>query len=213
MKITNRTPIPNRVYRRMVAWCCKQLPIPVSSIVELEIGTHSTGNSGDVKNGYFTHGGRQGLKKFKLRLWLQVENSQEPFSRDQIYTVAFYLAHVDSQLERSSWAGQGTANREANRIAERWEQQRAKLWTDWNRPDLRETVKPVNVGEVLSPEELLQTFRGGKPKKSRKQINAERAKAHLDKWERKLKLAKTKVTKYRRAVRRYVREGVLENAG
>ena len=47
--------------------------------------------------------------------------------------------------------------------------------------------------------------RESKPKPSRQERNAVRAASNLAAWERKLKLAKTKVSKYRKQVRYYER--------
>jgi hypothetical protein len=212
MKITNRTKYPTRALRRMVSWICKQLPFPVSQITELEVGNHSQGNSGTVDPVGYKRTGRLNDRRrnYLLKLWLKEEPA---FTRNAVYTAVFYLAHAEYHNEKSNWTSSAYCQREADRIADRWQAQKQELWTEWSKPDLRETAAPIAVGDVLDPSVLLREMQSnGRPKKSKKQVNAERAQAHLANWERKLKMAQTKVRKYRRQVRRYVREGVLEES-
>lgn len=202
MKLKNTSQVPDRVLRRMIAWVCRKYGLPVRKIQQVEASSCNGGIKGRVSH----HDGK------RWNLSLSICRDIRDANRDLVYTVTWYIAHIQGRIETGTWVRQGSASREARNMSNEFQRQESSLLNEWHKPDLREPVKTVEVGQILTPEELLVSMKTRKTpkKKTRKQTNAERAAKNLKNWERKLKLASTKVKKYRHQVKRYQREGVLE---
>jgi hypothetical protein len=206
MKITeNKSNIPNRAIRRMISWVCRQAKMPVSLIDGVMITRAGTSRTSAHRT-----------CEDKLNLWLKVPPEWRRINDSYlIYSVAWYVC---KERKRQNGGKHGVHWDSADTIQRTAKAKLDELNKSWLKPDKREAPpdKPIEIG-FANPADVLGAFerskweaKKSKAKKSRKQINAERAEKNLRNWERKLKLAQTKVRKYRASVRRYEREGVLE---
>ena len=182
----------------MTAWCCKQVECKASYLKEAEFGKRSRGHF----NGWASRSG--GIRvvigpesSFPYKDGFYPGRSGEAFRsadmNDQlealIAVTAHEVTHIRDYVERPHRSGdERTTQREERLAVEAFRADRDRLVAKWS-------IEPQKAP--------------AKPKKPRKQINAERAEKNLKTWERKLKLAETKVKKYRQQVGRYEREGVL----
>lgn len=102
---------------------------------------------------------------------------------DRLAALVAVTAHELSHLLPGVGSGERRTRHEERKAVEAFEAERESLLEEWSKP----------------------TARVEKPKKSRQEVNADRNAKLLAQWERKLKIAKTKVAKYRRKRRYYER--------
>lgn len=92
-------------------------------------------------------------------------------------------------------------DRAGRRVLAAFEADRERLLAEWN-------AEPLRAAAALAPEPNPEP-QPAAPALSAAQRRAAKAATDLARWERKLKLAKTKVAKYRAKVKRYRKRGVL----
>lgn len=199
MKIKSSLPFEDLFLRRMISWCCGVLEMPVKS-VKLAVFRRSRSSWGGC------------ARQWKNQITVCVgaasdfpcgcgtHRAGEVF-RDQIECLvsvtAHELYHIAAGLRGSahfqSTRGYGRTRGHSSEpvtcrmemlALDRFREQREGLLEHWS--------KPVN--------------RVKAPVKSVLDLRLDRARGNLATWERKLKLASTKVRKYRREVRRRERQ-------
>lgn len=208
MKLSNTTTWSNEFLRRMVSWVCKQLDLPVLQVSRARFRNRKQGCwSGLGGYGYgilvrigpdsafpvepFHYPGRKRDVFLSPRIADRVEAL--------VAITAHELTHVQdgmnecwhtrrarmrgSRRPKRIYGGERRTMVEERRVLELFRENRENLLAQWN--------TPVN--------------RQSKPAMTRAERNEVKARNGLESWERKLKLAKTKVAKYRTKVRRYER--------
>ena len=185
MKLHNSTNYPDYFLRRMVSWCCKEIGLPVRHIREAKFRKggpcHSRGTSAS---------GRAWRRRFVVTHgYADGDDLEKLVMNDLVRTDAHELVHVflfrEGSNTRRSGNG-GGSERETNvymrRVYSAFEIKRDELLAAWNQPPKQRPATP-------------------KPT-----VQEKRAKAvseALARWQRKLKLAQTKVKQYRSKARYY----------
>ena len=199
MKLENTTNVPNYYLRRMISWICKQLEVPVRQVRYAKFGNRShLSYSGHAWSTYILCNTDPRLDKFPAG---RKRSGEGPMDRKHalVCIAAHEICHLATLYReargqkktrrggKSRGGSEAVVRREETRIAELFERNRNTLTELWS-----------------TPPKKLQADR----RKSAVQQREERAAANLARWERKLKLAKTKVAKYRKTVRYYDRRHV-----
>lgn len=202
MKImTKHTGYPSHVVRRASRWAAKQIGLDgkVLRALTIEVGYRRAARwkDGDTWGGWYKHGKRlvQVLLGRNIRYPTPAGHNRseaDRFANDEwevfVKLLAHELEHARCYAITQSWEERARLNHEPRVRAIDWRvllafrEARDTLLADW----LREPAK-----------------RPTKPKPSVVDRRAERAATLLAQWERKLKMAKTKVAKYRRKVNYY----------
>lgn len=215
MKLRNTTEWNDYMLRRMVAWACKQIGLPVSKVKHARFGNRSRGayrGQGGYGYGILVRIGPASAYPVEPHHYPGRTSDAflSPRIADRIEglvaVTAHELTHVREQLarrehsnrrnERVQLHGQAPVPRkrarnserptmfEERRVLELFKASREALLMEWNTPPVEKQKKP---------------------KMTRAERNEETARKKLAEWERKLKLAKTKVSQYKTKVRRYDR--------
>lgn len=193
MKLKNTTDFPLWFLRRMTAWCCRQLgDLKLRDVASVTF-RRSRGAYGGVAR---TH-----RRAITVCVGRPVEFPCESMTHRNghsmkladrvealVWVIAHELAHVMQALQRTGTRQQGghagsemATEWHAKPVVEAFRAQRAALLAAWEEP----------------PAVALR------PKPEPAQLRASKAEADLARWERKLKLAQTKVRKLRRRVLYY----------
>lgn len=168
--------------RRMLSWVAKEVGYPISQLQRAD----------------FCHtkrfwGGTSGLCYGRFRIALRApKRDQGPNTRRGgircndltetiVYVTAHELAHALDYLTCNK-TNEGSAQLQGRKVLESFRLQRDQLVAEWSAPVVEAASRPA-----LKPEH----------------IRAKRAEEMLARWQRKLKLASTKVNKYRRQVNSY----------
>jgi hypothetical protein len=191
MKLKNTTHWPDHFLRRMVAWVCKQVELPARSLKRADFGKRSRG----CFNGYAWY------RSMRIRVVIgpAKEYPVEPFHypgrtndqflspryADQLEGLVGVTAHELQHLHRKAETGHGGGERhtrgEERRIHALFVANRDTLVAEWSAP-------PAAIA---------------KEKPSAQQRRAGKVQSSLERWQRKLKLAQTKVKKLRRQAAYY----------
>jgi hypothetical protein len=202
MKITTKHPgYPSHVVRRATRWAAKHIGLDgkVLRALTIEVGYRKAARwkDGDTWGGWYKHGKRlvQVLLGRNIRYPTPAGHNRseaDRFANDEwevfIMMLSHELEHARCYAITQSWEERARLNSEPRVRAIHWRtllafrEARETLLAEW----LREPVK-----------------RPAKPKPSAVDRRAERAATLLAQWERKFKMAKTKVSKYRRKVNYY----------
>jgi hypothetical protein len=202
MKIMTKHPgYPSHVVRRATRWAAKQIGIDgkVLRSLNIEVGYRKAARwkDGDAWGGWYKHGKRlvQVLLGRNIRYPTPVGHNRseaDRFANDEwevfVMVLAHELEHARCYAAARDYVERKRLNSEPRVRAIHWRtllafrEARETLLADW----LRE-----------------QPQRPAKPKPSVVDRRAERAATLLAQWERKFKMAKTKVAKYRRKVNYY----------
>jgi hypothetical protein len=179
MKLTNTSPYPDHVIRRVVAFACRQLEFPVRGVKKVVARTHG-----------WSYSGRAYLYEGKITLRITHGVDFETF----VYLVGHEVAHLDAYAreqrgaKRTRRGGRGSGGSEplarlcGYNVRDAYLKNRIALAEEWWTPP--------------AP-------RASKPKLSIQEKRHAAALKILAGWERKAALAKTKVVKYRKKVRYY----------
>lgn len=198
MKLANSTDWPNHFLRRMVAWCCRQIDLPPSSVrlatfrnrTTCSYSGHAWGSMRFVvsigPDSRFPTGGH-------LYPGRTDEAYRAPVFADRIECLVAVTAHELTHLREYEQRRRNPAIRTGERrtmhnerrILEQFRAERESLLAVWNE----------------APPERQAT-----PKLSAVERRAAAAEKALAQWQRKLKLAQTKVKKYKTKVRYYDRK-------
>lgn len=174
MKVTSELPNCDKFFlRRMVGWCAKELDIQCKSIVSAEF---------DICKSIYS-GRHQTRGSFKVSIGS--DNSYPITNKKQVFA-----DEIELLVWLSGWMVRGVAAKPKKQLcnaAAAWclkefSNNRAKLVFDW--------CKPEKIKEKAEPLSLIET----------RKKKVERA---LAGWEKKMKLAKTKVAKYRKKLAYY----------
>lgn len=202
MKIETKHPnYPRHVVRRATAWVAKQIGLEGKhrKPLTIEVGYRKSAwyKDGDVWGGWYKHAERrvQVLLGRNVRYPTPAGHNRseaDRFANDEwevfVKLLAHELEHARCYAVSRSWDERARLNHEPRVRAIDWRvllafrESRETLLAEWTQP----------VAE-----------RPAKPKPSVVDRRAERAAKLLSDWERRLKMAKTKVTKYRRKVGYY----------
>lgn len=201
MKLKNTTDFPDYFLRRLVSWCCRQLDYPVRQLRAAEFTKTRHAFCGRawssrrilVRIGEDTN--IDGAPRYpRERKYPDRKYAPTCTLQDRIEALIKVTAHELAHLSR--WNDGVYRNREARvdgmaiAVLEKFRVDRDKLMEAWSE---------------------VPKHREAKPKPSRQEQNAQRAAASLATWERKLKLARTKVAKYKKQVNRYERIAASRN--
>jgi hypothetical protein len=201
MKLRNSTTWPDHFLRRMTAWCCDQLDMPRSYVLAAQFA-----------NSRSKWGGLAYLRQRRMGVRVSAKESDFPETARQpgsdatelladrleclIKVTAHELAHhdqyrlehaerVSNRTRRGGWGGsEGRTQALAFQVLRAFRANREALLAEWSVP----------------PAE-----RQAKPKASIQEKRAAKAQADLDRWQRKAKLAATKIRKLKARVRYYDR--------
>lgn len=199
MKFKNSTDFSDRFLRRMLSWVCREVGYPLRRIRDVEFGNRQTaaysGRAWYSRRILVRVGPEPQFPKRETRpgtnyKWLV--DRTEALVVVTAHEVAHLLQYSDGRIHKLN------DDRRCERDA-RWQESRVLLAFR----DARETL----LAEWSDEPEV-----ESKPKpaaKSKQEKNAEKADAKLREWQRKLKLAQTKVRQYKAKVKRYERLGVL----
>lgn len=194
MKIINTTPFPTPLLRRMTVWACRRVGYQPSRVWEVKFRNRSRGD----------YSGRAFMSR-RIVVSVGPANSfpTQPDTRPGLVGVVFTdqiealvsvtaheLAHL-CQFRDGRWP-KLNANRKTELDA-RWHEQQALEAFRRDRDALLAVWSITPTKRPTESKSSIVDFREAKARKA------------LQKWERKLKLAKTKVAKYRSKVRRYDR--------
>lgn len=197
MKLVNTLDWPDRFIRRMVSWCCRELGLPVRYIREAQFRNTSNAWGGlcygrriGVRVGNASH---FPCKSKRHRNGLQIELADR--TETLVYITAHELAHSANRRDRAAGRRGGWGGTEqytdtlALKVLEAFRANRPALlaaWGDGPEAAPATPVTPPRMAAVIEQREA-------------------KARAAMERWERKLKLAKTKLAKYRAKVKYYER--------
>lgn len=202
MRLKNTTHWPDHFLRRLVAWTCKEIGLPVRSIRLAEFGKRSRG----AFNGRAWSSGRIRIvigpaSAFPVEPHLYPGRTSDAFMSprmaDQteglVAVTAHEVEHIYGYRNRKGKHrhSERFTRGEERRIMDLFRAQRDALLAEWN-----ETQEVV-----------------AKPRRPVQDIRAEKAQKMIAAWERKMKLARTKIAKYKRQVRYYERVAATRTAG
>lgn len=202
MKIEAKHPnYPRHVVRRATAWVAKQIGLESKhrKPLTIEVGYRKSAwyKDGDTWGGWYRHGERrvQVLLGRNVRYPTPAGHNRseaDRFANDEwevfVKLLAHELEHARCYAVSRSWDERARLNHEPRVRAIDWRVLLA--FRECRETLLAEWTQPV-------------ADRPAKPKPSVVDRRAERAAKLLADWERRLKMAKTKVTKYRRKVSYY----------
>ena len=191
MELLNSTDYPNYFLRRLVSWVAKQVDYPVREIRKAEFRNSTE----------YLRSGRAWLHQKRILVRVGPENRfpGHPYNRGGvpewplrrihalIEVTAHELCHLDQERRVPYRGGKRLHRRERE-------------------PNMM--GRDVMIAFLEKEDELMAQWmeppkRAAKPKKSAVEKREEAARANLANWERKLKLAKTKVRKYKQKVKYY----------
>lgn len=198
MRLKNTTNFPDCMLRRMVSWCCKELGLPVRRVMSAEFRQRRVQRfSGlayrrriivSVAPDSFFPWTDNGISPGLIRSGIvrTLADRTECLVNITAHELRHLVAYVDVERTRrrtTPGSSERYTERDAQVVLNAFRANREALLTEWN-------VTPI---------------REAKPKPTRQQQNEAKAREALARWERKAKLAKTKVAAYRKLVRYYDR--------
>lgn len=204
MKLRNTTHWPDYFLRRMLRWVCQQIELAPREINRAEFGKRASG----CWNGRAWWSGRIRVVIGPADCF-PVEPYQYPGTTDPAYlsprcvdqlegliaVTAHEATHIRQYRQRGRHGKRLNSERptrfEERRVLELFKQQREQLVAEWSAPP------PAKAKTVITP----QVQRAAK------------ALRDLTRWQRKLKLAQTKVKQYKRRVNYYDSLGIAASPG
>ena len=186
MRVTSTIPdFPAHAYRRIVVWCCRQFDLPAR---QLRLATLAR-SRGRLWGGLAHSTRRVGVR-------IRPERLADPLLT-LVRITAHEIAHVYQGVEGSKtrrgggWGGsEKTTEWFAWQLAVAFQENREQLMAEW--------FAPV----VARPQRLVASIQ---------ERRADKTADMLTRWERKLKLAKTKVQAYRRKTNYYAKQAAKRN--
>lgn len=187
MRLINSTDFPDHFLRRMVSWCCKQTEYPPSKIREAKF-----------TNTYHAYRGRafMGSRSFLVRIGpadryplpeVKRHGIMHPAHLDRIEGLVSTTAHEIEHLYQYAFQTMRRGQRlepqciaAERRTLEHFREQRETLLAAWS---------------------LAPATRQQQPKPSKAAQRQARDEASLTRWQRKLKLAQTKIKKLKTRIR------------
>ena len=189
MRLINTTDFENHFLRRMVSWICKQLDCPVRLVTEARFSRYSRSCRGTCRQGGRFRVMIGDAKHFPVRSWIY-RSGQVPELADRIEALVEVTAHELIHLDHfRNHNGKRHQRMEAYtvtysaKILDAFRELRAELVARWSELPARTTARG--------------------PAPTIVEIRAHKAEMDLNRWQRKLKFAKTKVKKLLAKVRYY----------
>jgi hypothetical protein len=188
VQFKNSTDYPDYMLRRMVSWCCKQLDMPVRRVRAVQFTNCSRYWRGRAWSRRILvrigpDAGYPYTGKYPGRTYAPTYTVNDR-TEALVKVTAHELAHLARWADGIYKVREATVDGMAIPILKRFVDNREELLAEWN-------VAPA--------------AKAPKPKPGRQQQNEAKARDALARWERKMKLAKTKVAAYRKRVRYYDR--------
>jgi alkyl hydroperoxide reductase subunit AhpF len=189
MKIKNSTDWPVHFLRRMAGWCCRQVGLPASKLRQAEFRNRTTRSY----SGHAYYGGRVVCSIGPAHRFPLAPDTRDGMAgeiiADRVEALVAITAHEVEHIHQfrtgkmNKIAGRVEAHTRAVevRVLRAFRAARETLLAEWS-------VEPVRIE---------------KPKASIKERRASKAADDLARWQRKLKLAQTKVRKLKVRVRYY----------
>lgn len=190
--LKNTTKNPDRFLRRMIAWCCRELRMPVRYVHRATFGNRTGGRwRGTSRWSVFTVRIGDMVVYPTHSRYTQYRDAVKFESNDYfellVNITAHELAHIRANQRRASGAATNESSIDAlsYHVLKAFRADRENLLAAWG------ATKPA----AETPTE--------KPVTGVVERRAEKARADLLRWERKLKAARNKVQKYRARVQYY----------
>lgn len=208
MKLTNSTDWPDYFLRRMTAWCAKQINLPMRAVKRGHFGKRSRGS----KNGRAWYSMRFRVmigpaSEFPIAAYVYPGRTHERYTlpaladREEalVEVTAHELTHLrcylrwrtSGRIRKFDAGGELHSTHEGRRVLELFKANRAALLAEWSAARAEKPAKPAA---------------------SLQEKRAAKAAADLERWQRKLKLAQTKVRKCKRKVA-YYDKAIAANRG
>lgn len=195
MKLRNTTDFPDYFLRRLVSWCCRELELPASKVRQVTFANSRGAYGGCAYLGNLSVGVRIGPPGyFPCKTAKHYDGLQETLvdrTEGLVAVTAHELAHLEQYRRRTTTrrGGFGGSERLTDAMAFRclraFREQRDSLLAEWSEPP---AVRPA------------------KPKPSVVEQRAAKIDADLARWNRKLKLAQTKIRKLKKRAAYYSRK-------
>lgn len=199
MRLRNSTDFSDRFLRRLVSWCAKMAELPPSKVRAAQFTT--------------TRAAYRGRAWWSMRILVRIGDAKhfpvngkypglvrapEYVLADRIEALVHITAHEIEHLydyhEGIRITREGQVDFRALKTLEAFRENRDALLAEWSAPTAID----------LAPK---------KPTTSVVDARAKKALADLQRWETRLRLAKTKVSKYRARVRYYERKSAAKKGG
>lgn len=194
MRIQNTTDYADSFLRRMASWICKEIELPVRQVKVVQVSRYSKGRRGTA---YPWRG--------KVRLMIgdaskfpkpgfNYRGAMTPDLADRMEGLVEIAAHELLHLLIYHDSGRRRSGREAwivvqsCRVLDLFRANREALLAEWSVAPVKELITILSVAEKREAKVL----------------------SDLERWTRKLKLAKTKVSKLTAKVRYYERKAALK---
>jgi hypothetical protein len=193
MKLRNSTDWPDYFLRRMVAWCCRQVDYKPSRVREAQFRNRT-------KRSYSGHayGSRRIVASVGPDSRFPLKADDRPGMgnaaiADRLEALIVITAHELTHLHQYD-----------GRIGKLKSNGQTEADARWHSIKALESFR-VNREALLAEWSLPLAERPAKPSTSVQEKRAAKAQADLDRWQRKLKLAQTKIRKLKQRVRYYDR--------
>lgn len=198
MKLENSTTWTDSFLRKMIAWCCREVGLPVRHIKRATFRNCSPAYRG---------------RGWRYRILVSVgPDSKFPVVDKSNSIVGTVADRLEALILVTAHELQHANQYRESRITDL--KRRRSCERDARNAEGRALLQFRRDRHWLLPEwESVPESRQPKPKPSKREQNAERAAKNLERWQKKLKLAQTKVRKYRASVRRYERSGIIAARG
>jgi hypothetical protein len=201
MKLTNSTSWPDTFLRRMVTWCREQIGLPARCVKAARFGATHRGFSGRAYLQSFRIGVRVGCReRFPTHFrvpgvdaadeWPRILNDRE---EALVKVTAHELCHLDNYRLGDKTRGrngcggsEGWTQRQAEKVLFAFRADRERLLAEWSA-----------AAELVAADTP--------PRPSIVEKRAAKAAADLSRWQRKLRLAQTKVKKLKARVAYYTK--------
>jgi len=189
MKLRNSTDFSDRFVRRMISWCATMAELPPSKIRAAQFTTTRAAYRGRAWRSMRVLVRIGDAKHFPINgKYPGLVRAPEYVLADRIEAIVHITAHEIEHLydyrEGIKITREAQVDFRALKILEAFRDNRDALLAEWNAPTKTD----------LAPE---------KPKISAAEKREAKAISDLERWEKRLRLAKTKVSKYRARVRYY----------
>lgn len=192
MKLTNTTDWPNHFLRRMAVWCCRQLELPVRCVRHAHFGKRRHGWRGTAQY-RSSFSVRIGETKYPTHSKYRPDAPMNDVLECLVSITAHELAHLEHwRHARSAKTRERYIDTTAQAVLDTFRRDRESLLAEWS---IEPAAKP------------------DRPKASVAEKRAAKALADLERWQRKAKLAATKIRKLKARVRYYEKRQAATRPG
>jgi hypothetical protein len=188
MNLTNTTKLPNHFLRRMTAWCREQVGLAAEHLVQVDFRNKSYGICGQAW--------WEGRVMVRFSELYTTDEDKNP----DFYWIVFVLAHEIQHVKnyRDGSHRQLVKDRDlephcdriGRSVAGKFRDTQEALVAEWSAEPVRSAAKSIPRDPVVE--------------------RATKAATDLARWEKKLKLAKTKVKKYKARVAYYAKKTSIQ---